>query len=402
MKTMIVLLILATAATEVDNWDLPRQLSFTPLPSELRYNWGFAVSVDGAGVVHAAWLDLHDARDRGRVFYARSGDDGAVWLPPLPLSGDDAAHPKIASSGPHVWVGWHVWPSGPIVVRHSPDHGETWRAPVGITPAGGYPSIAAWGDAVHLVWSAPDAATGAPEIFLRSSPDAGESWTPARRVSTSDDRSSWVPSIAVWGRTVHVAWSDERHNVDERGEPADCRFGKVPCREEEYYRRSDDLGESFGVETRLTHDPPGMPEPSWAPSIAVSGPNVHVAFFDARTGSFHIYYTRSLANGTPGSFEPERILSDARQVQNARPVVAVRGHDVGVVYFGVGPVSLGPPSAVYFVGSPDGGDRFAPPTLLAPNGLHPSLAVSPAGTTHVVYHAPASGGVSQIFHRRRK
>lgn len=294
-----------------------------------------------------------------------------------------------------MYVSWHHVPTGGILLRHSPDHGEHWSGAFLVSEVGAFPSVNAWADTVHVVWPAPDRMTAASEVFVRSSPDAGGNWTPVRMVSSPDGVSSWVPSVASWGPNVHVVWSDERHNND------DCRFGRVPCREEEYYRRSEDFGASWDPEVRLTHDPPASPQPSWAPSVAVVGPTVHVTFFDARTGRFEIYYKRSRGNGEPESWENEILLSTdpVPQVQRARPVIAALRTDVHIVYFGAGPHL---PSAVYFLSSPDGGDHFHAPIGLAPGGLHPSVAISPRGTTHVVWYGGDARGINQIFHRRAR
>lgn len=51
-------------------WDPPRQLSFSDHPSELQYNWGWAVDVDGAGVV---------PRDLVRPIRAVGGGPGLLY-----------------------------------------------------------------------------------------------------------------------------------------------------------------------------------------------------------------------------------------------------------------------------------------------------------------------------------
>lgn len=402
----------ALSLSTVAGWSPPRAISHSAWPARLQYNFGWAIDVDDAGVVHAAWLELVSPEPAGygtgRVMYARSPDDGRNWTPPAPLSGEPlpiTGHPRVAAAGASVYVAWHgPHPSGVLkaYLLQSHDHGSTWQGPIVVSEhwSAAFPTVNACGNAVHVVWG--DSRTGVPEIYLRSSPDAGASWTPVREVSSPDGRSSWVPVVACSGSDIHVAWSDERHNVDGAGQPYDCGIAgdASTCREEEYYRRSTDFGETWEAEVRLTHDAM-EPQPSWAPSIAVVGDTVHVAFFDGRSGRFAIYYMRSMDGGAAGSWETERVISgDDGMSQQARPVLAVRGAEVHLTWFSVTP-SVG--VNVLHAASPDGGTSFMQPRRLTKKPsmgeAHPSIAVSPRGSAHVIWYQAGRGGVDQIVHR---
>jgi hypothetical protein len=375
------------------------------------------VDVDGAGIVHQAWLATYAESDPrqpaavcGQVFYRHSRDNGVSCAEPVPLSDGRCGigHPKIAAFGPHVYAVWHQLDepgrSFRIYLTHSGNHGFTWDPVTALSenpPEAGaaWPSVNAWGDPVHVVWA--DARTGSAESYLRSSFDAGRSFSPVRAVSTPDGISSWTPSVAAWGPFVHVAWTDERHNRDSAGRPFDCaRVGAgESCREEEYYRRSSDGGMSWDEEIRLTSDPPEALASSWAPSIAAWGDQVHVAYFDRRSGDFEIYYRRSRDGGVSGSWEDEVLLSRDDARVHARPALAVWDQAVHLVYWAHAPES----TSVYYVGSADGGARWSFPLALAA-GLpamapHPSVAVSPNGSVHAIWHAPDKRGVDQIFYR---
>lgn len=344
-------------------WSPSQPLSHSASAARIRYNFGWAIDVDAAGVVHAAWLEEASADPpgygTGRVMYSRSADDGRTWSPPIALSGmplPAAGHPRVAAAGPHVYVAWHGLHDGSGLLKayllHSPTHGSSWDAPQIIsdnTPTTGgaaFPTVNACGDSVHVVWT--DSRSGVAEIYLRSSPDAGQSWTTVREVSSPDGRSSWVPTVACWGPAVHVAWSDERHNVDDVGQPYDCGIANdaTRCREEEYYRRSTDFGNTWEPEVRLTVDPAHAPRSSWAPSIAVWENNVHVVFFDRRNDRFQVYYKRSTDAGASHTWEHERVIS----------------FDDG----------------------------------------HPCVAVSPRKSAHVIWYEADAHGVDQIVHRARR
>ncbi len=400
-------------------WSSPLLLSNSRSASRLQFNFGWAIDVDGGGVVHAAWLEVASSDPpglgTGRVMYSRSVDDGGTWSPPVPLSGAPqtfTGHPKVAASGPHVYLAWHGLHDGSgvpkIYLLHSATQGSSWDPPRIISdnsPATGgaaWPSVNACGDAVHVVWA--DNRSGVAEIYLRSSPDAGGSWTAVQQVSSPDGRSSWVPTVACWGPVIHIAWSDERHNVDAAGQPYDCGIAQddSTCREEEYYRRSTDFGKTWEPEVRLTIDPPNAPRSSWAPSIAVWENTVHVVFFDHRTDRFQVYYKRSAGGGAPLTWEPERMISpDAGGTTfHARPVIAVLGPFLHVVWFGVTP-PIG--ADVFYAGSSDNGSSFGAPVVLTPRPsageTHPSVAVSPGKSAHVIWYDADASGVDQIVHR---
>jgi hypothetical protein len=258
---------------------------------------------------------------------------------------------------------------------------------------------------VHVVWGAADRG-GVAEIHLRSSADAGSSWTPVRQVSSPDGRSSWVPSVACTGAAVHVAWSDERHNVDQAGRSFDCGLAgdSSACREEEYYRRSTDFGSTWEPELRLSTDPPDAPRPSWAPSIATWQDRVHVVFFDARAGRFQIFHKRSSRAGAAGSWEPERMISPdtSEATLHARPVIAAQGPELHVVWF---TVTSGLGAEVRYAASRDEGASFLAPLTLTPQPslgeTHPSVAASPCGPVHVIWFGADARGIDQIVHRVR-
>jgi hypothetical protein len=107
---------------------------------------------------------------------------------------------------------------------------------------------------------------------------------------------------------VHVAWQDERD-------------GNL----EIYYKRSTDGGVSWGTDTRLTNNSAR----SWDPSLAVSGPVVHLIWADERNGNLEIYYKRSTDGGVSWG-------TDTRLTNNFadswHPSVAVSGSVVHVIW----------------------------------------------------------------------
>ncbi len=262
MKPAPAVLALLAAATLAAPAGLAVRLTHDAAPSRLSYNFARAVAVDDSGTVHAVWYGGHDGRTR--VLHRRSLDEGLTWEPEAALSDTIAvaAHPAIATAGTEVYVVWHeLTAGGPrIRFRRSRDRGTTWEPGRALSSrrSAAHASVAAAGPAVHVVWG--DTRDGQAEIYSRRSLDGGEHWSPERRLSAVPFE-SWVPAVAAAGERVVVAWVDLRDG-----------------NEEEYCRISKDSGATWGRARRLTANAAD----SWAPSVAIAGGAIHLAWFDRR------------------------------------------------------------------------------------------------------------------------
>lgn len=260
----------ASGLREPARWWPEQRLSGSPLDSLTTFNFSRNIAASGRSV-HVVW---YEALRRGGslegdplgdgVHYRRSLDGGASFQPEVRLSprGARAGHPSVAVSGKAVYIAYQEARGGKFEVRfrRSSDGGATWDAsrPLSASGAAAHPSLAASGDRFYAVWG--DARSGNAEIYLRRSVDRGETWGPERRISTAPYE-SWVGTVEASGDLVVVGWVDYRD-----------------ANEEEYVRVSSDGGTTWGPVTRLTVDAGD----SWAPSIAIAGATVHVAWFDRR------------------------------------------------------------------------------------------------------------------------
>ena len=136
------------------------------------------------------------------------------------------------------------------------------RLPGGAPGASAHAAIAASGERVHVVFG--DSREGQAEIAYTRSTNAGETWEPQRRL-TELPYDSWVPSLAADGDNVVLAWVDTGDG-----------------NEEEYVRVSRDGGATWAMPTRLTENAAN----SWAPSVAVNGGVIHLAWFDQKSAPF--------------------------------------------------------------------------------------------------------------------
>jgi len=116
--------------------------------------------------------------------------------------------------------------------------------------------------------------------------------------------------LATNGDTVHAVWFDARHGWPNA---------------EIYYRRSFDGGENWEAEVRLTDDT----HYSGYPSIAVSGQNVHVVYFDSYNDDDNIHYMHSIDGGT--TWTPDTQLTTNVLMQDL-PAIAVWDSLVHIVY----------------------------------------------------------------------
>jgi hypothetical protein len=166
--------------------------------------------------------------------------------------------------------------------------------------------IAASGDTVHIVWT--DERDGNSEIYYKRSVDAGITWSDDIRF-TNNDANSKQPSIAVSGNDIYVVWADDREGDYEI-----------------YFEYSSDGGNNWENEKRLTFEVGN----SYSPSIAVCGNNLHIVWRDVRDGNNEIYYKHSTDNGV--NWEKDVRMTETLY-KEFFPSIAVSGSNVHIVWF---------------------------------------------------------------------
>jgi hypothetical protein len=151
----------------------------------------------------------------------RQGPTPVAWKKPHRMSPTkhQAERAAIAAAGNLVVVGWvtqtryvHYRASAPRVfwIRVSRNEGDTWGAPIRLSPSGGrvdYPRLAASDRHVYAVWT--NANTGS--IRLARSADAGRTWL-QRTVGTTSMGGqaaagfAGLPDVGASGSLVGVSW----------------------------------------------------------------------------------------------------------------------------------------------------------------------------------------------------
>jgi hypothetical protein len=191
------------------------------------YAWQPAVAAAGS-TVHVAWYDGRNGPAYpAEIYYKRSTNNGATWSGDVRLTNSAPASEwvSIAAADNRVHVVWtDTRDSGTyeIYYKCSTDNGATWPpSPAGdqrLTSPDGqnsyFPSVAATGANVHLVWN-DTRGSGTAEVYYKSSTDGGITWSSDAGLSLRDGKQSMHPSIAVAGSGLHVDWYDSRDGNNE-------------------------------------------------------------------------------------------------------------------------------------------------------------------------------------------
>jgi hypothetical protein len=370
---LVILLTLTSSSSALSQVD-PQSWIKRRLTYNAGASWVPSIAVWGNNV-HVVWYD--DTPGNREIFYKRSSDNGATWSKSKRLTKNAgfSSHPVIAVSGNTIHVAWsdNTLGNDEIHYKRSTNNGATWRKTKRLTKNAGdsvSPAIAVSGGNIHVVWY--DDTPGNVEIFYKRSADNGATWGAKKRI-THNAGGSYNPDIAVSEDRIHVAWTDES-----------------PGNREILYRRSSDNGATWGKKRRLTNNAGD----SSGPTIAVSGGNVHLAWYDDTPGNDEVFYKHSNNNGAAWRAK-KRLTHNAGD--SSRPEIVVSGSTVHMVWVDGTPGN----SEIFYKRSDNNGTTWGSKKRLSTNigfSSNPETAVW-SSTVHVVWVDDTPGN-AEIFYKR--
>ena len=166
-------------------------------------------------------------------------------------------------------------------------------------------TIGSNGAVLHTVWA--DERDGNAEVYYKRSQNSGAGWEADVRLTNSAG-SSYFPAIHVSGNMVLVSWSDNR----------DGNF-------EIYIKKSEDGGNTWGADVRLTSNTSA----SDYPSIDAEGNTVIIVWQDLRDTDYEIYFKRSTDGGN--SWGADQRLSN-NTAFSQYPSVTISGSRVNIAW----------------------------------------------------------------------
>jgi M6 family metalloprotease-like protein len=288
------------------------ELRLTNAAGESNTNWGHTAVATVGSVVYTTWDDTRAGN--WEIYFKRSTSWGSGWEADQRLTTNNASswYPSIAAYGSYVYVVWQDDRDGnwEIYLKRSENYAVSWYGEQRLTVNSSYsyrPSVAVYGRYVYVVWH--DYRQGNYEIYFKRSTDNGLTWGSDTRL-TNNASISELPMVAAYGANVYVAWEDSRYGNRDI-----------------LFKRSTNYGASWTTDTRLTTNNTDQR----FPSIAAWGYDVYVTWTDYRYGASNteIFIRRSQNSGS--SFLTEQRLTSYSYLSSFA-VVACKGTAVYVVW----------------------------------------------------------------------
>ncbi|MCX7785306.1 MAG: T9SS type A sorting domain-containing protein [candidate division WOR-3 bacterium] len=375
MRNVIIVILIIFPITLRAQWEPDVRLTYNDSVSYTCLNNTWCITANG-DTVHVVWSDRRDGNLE--IYYKRSINSGTDWEQDTRLTNNSASsgNASVAVAGSYVHCVWLDDRDGnsEVYYKRSTNGGGSWGPDTRLTNnsvATYCPSLAVSGSNVHMVcqerWEAH-------QIYYKRSTNNGTTWGPTTRISYIYAFADG-PSIAVTGTNLHVAFWDARSGG----------FGRIN------YKRSTNNGANWTEDSAITHDRIGAE----LPSIAVNASNIHLTWNSYRgTALRNIYYKRSTNGGV--NWEDEYSLTNYSATSCA-PSIAVSGLNVHIVWQS----NRDGDYEIYYRQSVDGGITWLPEIRLTNslgNSLYPSIAVS-GSTVHVVWCDNRDGNY-EIYYKR--
>ena len=191
-------------------WSTPTRLTWKP-----GFDSHIAITTSSGNKVHVVWA--HDGLSANfDIYYKRSTDGGSSWLAPIRLTWNSgySFYPSIAAEPSfYLYVVWQDDTSGndEIYFKPSTNGGTSWSSATRLTWNSGLskdPRVAVDSSSrVHVVWI--DNTTGNTEVYYKRSNNFGGTWSAPTRL-TWTSANTYVPTIAAdSGNGIHIVYRDD-------------------------------------------------------------------------------------------------------------------------------------------------------------------------------------------------
>jgi hypothetical protein len=245
-----------------------------------------AAAKDPVDNLIVVWQD--DSPGNYEIYLKHSTNEGLSWPNPQRLTWNSGysrepalAVTSIVSDYEYINTNHIVWSdnsSGNYEVYYKNSMGilSSWSAPKRLTWTSGesrHPDISTDPrDVIHVVWQ--DRTSGNYEIYYKSSPDLGVSWSPVKRLTwTSSASLSPVLKIDLLNN-IYVIWQE--------GTAAGSEI---------YMKTSFDMGKTWSGAKRLTWSSSNSENPMVITNYKY---NIHLVWCDKTTGNFEILHKRGI------------------------------------------------------------------------------------------------------------
>ena len=190
-------------------WSAAKRITWTS-----GWSGGAAIAIDLSDAIHIVWED--DTPGNTEIYYKGSADGGSTWSAAKRITWTPSKSygPAITTdSSDAIHVVWSDLTPGnmEIYYKGSADGGSTWSASKRLTWTSGTsssPVIAKdSGDIIHVAWS--DYTPGNPEIYYKSSPDGGSTWSATTRITWTSGISHSTAIAIDSSDAIHVVWAND-------------------------------------------------------------------------------------------------------------------------------------------------------------------------------------------------
>ena len=256
--------------------------------------------------ITSATIDISGTKSSGTMTIPETVSEGSLIT-------SYSAFPQIATSNSNIYMMWidngdldYAGKDQDVFFKRSKDSGATWNKPVllsGTSMPTYTPSLAADGDNVHAVWT--EDSMIQPNIYIRSSKDAGDTWGKIEPVEVQIDFNS-NPVVAastgyrylVWGYNNQIQFARQKEGEGEKWEEQTISSG--------------------GSNQAAVNDP-------W---IASYGSHVYVAWMeqDKESGTNYIWFKHSSDNGENFPKSPTQLTSSSDSLATPKIASDNNGH----------------------------------------------------------------------------